>query len=176
MVELSPIALLESSHDRRTFDCGIEPLNIYLKQYALQNQKKGTVRNYVTCRGIRVAGYFSLPYGSAVQTDAPPALTKGLGKYPVPVMMLARLAVDLREKGQGLGKALLKNAVLVPCKRPKSRGSRPFSCKPRTTAPVSFMKSTDSAGRHTTRCTCFSRWIRCANERPSWRGHPAERE
>jgi len=112
MAEFSPIALLESVHDRSQFDCGTLPLNVYLKRYALQNQKKGIVRNYVVCRGVRVVGYYSLAYGSVAQTDAPPALTKGIGKYPVPVMILARLAVDLREKGQGLGNALLKNAVL----------------------------------------------------------------
>jgi GNAT superfamily N-acetyltransferase len=112
MAEYSPIALLESVHDRGQFDCGIDPLNVYLKQYALQNQKKGIVRNYVTCRGVRIVGYYSLAFGSAAQTDARPALTKGIGKYPVPLMLLARLAVDLAEKGQGLGKALLKNAVL----------------------------------------------------------------
>src|SRR5712692_3341244 len=111
MAEYSPIALLQSGHDRSQFDCGIEPLNIYLKQYALQNQKKGIVRNYVTCRDLRVVGYYSLAYGAVAQSDAPPVLTKGIGRYPIPVMILARLAVDLREKGQGLGKALLKNAV-----------------------------------------------------------------
>jgi predicted N-acetyltransferase YhbS len=46
------------------------------------------------------------------QADAPPTLTKGIGKYPIPVMILARLAVDVRVKGQGLGKALLKDAIL----------------------------------------------------------------
>ncbi len=112
MSEFSPVVLLESGHDRTQFDCGALPLNVYLKQYALQNQKKGIVRNYVTCRGTRVAGYYSLAYGSVAQADAPPALTKGIGKYPIPVMILARLAVDVREKGQGLGKALLKDAIL----------------------------------------------------------------
>lgn len=112
MSELSPVVLLESGHDRTLFDCGVEPLNVYLKQYAWQNQKKGIIRNYVTCRGARVVGYYSLAYGSVAQTDAPPALTKGLGRYPIPVMILARLAVDVREKGQGLGKALLKDAIL----------------------------------------------------------------
>jgi GNAT superfamily N-acetyltransferase len=112
MSEFSPVVLLESSHDRASFDCGVEPLNVYLKQYALQNQKKGIVRNYVTCRGMRVVGYYSLAYGSAAQADAPPALTKGIGKYPIPVMILARLAVDVRESGRGLGKALLKDAIL----------------------------------------------------------------
>ncbi len=112
MVEYGPITLLQSGHERGQFDCGSEPLNVYLKHYALQNQKKGIVRNYVSCRGMRVVGYYSLAYGSVAQTGAPPAITKGIGKYPVPLMVLARLAVDLSEKGQGLGKALLKNAVL----------------------------------------------------------------
>jgi GNAT superfamily N-acetyltransferase len=112
MGEFSPVALLESSQDRTAFDCGIEPLNVYLKQYALQNQRKGIVRNYVTCRGTRVVGYYSLAYGSAAQADAPPGLIKGIGKYPIPLMILARLAVDVQERGQGLGKALLKDAIL----------------------------------------------------------------
>jgi len=112
MNEYSSVTLLESGHDRSQFDCGVEPLNIYLKQYALQNQKKGIVRNYVTCWAKQIVAYYSLAYGSVAQTDAPPAITKGIGKYPVPVMILARLAVDLRERGQGLGKALLKNAIL----------------------------------------------------------------
>jgi GNAT superfamily N-acetyltransferase len=112
MVDFGPVVLLASSHDRRAFDCGIESLNVYLKQYALQNQKKGIVRNYVVCRGPHIVGYYSLAYGSVAQTEAPPALTKGIGNYPVPKMILARLAVDLRQTGQNLGKALLKNAVL----------------------------------------------------------------
>src|SRR5215472_5105475 len=110
MSEISPVVLLESSHDRSLFDCGTLPLNVYLKQYAWQNQKKGMVRNYVTCRGTRVVGYYSLAYGSAAQANAPPTLTKGIGRYPIPLMILARLAVDVKEKGQGLGKALLKDA------------------------------------------------------------------
>jgi GNAT superfamily N-acetyltransferase len=112
MNEYSPVALLEPVHDRSQFDCGVEPLNVFLKQYALQNQKKGIVRNYVTGRDNRIVAYYSLAYGSVAQKDAPAAITKGIGKYPVPVMDLARLAVDLGEKGQGLGKALLKDAVL----------------------------------------------------------------
>lgn len=112
MPEFGPVVLLGASHDRSQFDCGVEPLNAYLKQYALQNQRKGIIRNYVTCCGTRVAGYYSLAYGSVAQVDAPPVLVKGIGRYAIPVMLLARLAVDLREKGRGLGKALLKDAVL----------------------------------------------------------------
>src|SRR5437667_12067177 len=102
MADYSPVALLESAHDRGHFDCGEAALNTYLKQYALQNQKKGIARNYVTCRGTRVVGYYSLSYGSAAQADAPPVLTKGIRKYPMPLMILARLAGDLRQKGERL--------------------------------------------------------------------------
>jgi GNAT superfamily N-acetyltransferase len=112
MGEFSPVALLEPRHDRSHFDCGVPPLNSYLKQFAMQNQKKGMVRNYVTCRASRVVGYYSLAYGSVTQTEVPPTLAKGIGKYPIPVMLLARLAVDLQEKGRGLGKALLKDAMM----------------------------------------------------------------
>lgn len=112
MTELSAVVALGSGHDRTQFDCGVAPLNVYLKQYALQNQKKGIVRNYVACRGMRVVGYYSLAYGSVATSDAPAALTKGIGKYPIPLMILARLAVDVGEKGRGLGKALLKDAIL----------------------------------------------------------------
>jgi len=112
MAEFGPVVLLDSTHDRSHFDCGVEPLNDYLRQYALQNQKKGIVRNYVTCRDKRVVGYYALAYGSAAQATAPPTIAKGIGKYPIPLMILARLAVDLQEKGQGLGRALLKDAVL----------------------------------------------------------------
>src|SRR3954465_797647 len=112
MSEPAPVVLLDASHDRGPFDCGVEALNAYLKQFALQNQKKGIVRNYVSCRGMRIAGYYSLAYGSVTVAEAPPSVAKGIGKYPIPVMLLARLAVDIHEKGQGLGKALLKNVML----------------------------------------------------------------
>src|SRR5947209_20015870 len=102
MSEYRPLAVLDSTHDRASFDCAAEALNVYLKQYALQNQKKGIVRNYVTCRGARIVGYYSLAYGSVAQADAPPAVTKGIGRYPIPIMILARLAVDLHERGKGL--------------------------------------------------------------------------
>jgi GNAT superfamily N-acetyltransferase len=137
MTEYSPVALLEPGHDRSQFDCGVEPLNAYLKQYALQNQKKGIVRNYVTCRDNRIVAYYSLAYGSVAQADAPPTLIKGIGKYPVPVMVLARLAVDLGEKGQGLGKALLKDAVLRTLQAAEIAGLKAI-----------FVQAKDGAAKH----------------------------
>lgn len=108
------VAPLDGSHDRNLFDCGEPALNVYLRNYALQNQKKGIVRNYVTTRAADniVVAYYSLVFATIEQKRLPSKLVKGLGKYDIPVMLLARLAVDHREQGQGLGKALLKDAIL----------------------------------------------------------------
>jgi predicted N-acetyltransferase YhbS len=102
---------LESKHERGTFDCNIASLNDFLKKYALQNQKKGAAVTYVATRGKRVVGYYTLAYGAIAFEAATEDIKKGLGKYPIPVMLLARLAVDVSEKGTGLGKALLKDAL-----------------------------------------------------------------
>ena len=110
----SPLCPLDGGHDRARFDCGAPALNLYLRNYALQNQKRGIVRNYVVTRAADriVVAYYSLVYASLDQKPLPPKLVKGLGKYDIPIMLLARLAVDRREQGKGLGKALLKDAIL----------------------------------------------------------------
>jgi GNAT superfamily N-acetyltransferase len=111
----APLGPLDDGHDRTVFDCGVAALNLYLRNYALQNQKRGIVRNYVTThKDTRViVAYYSLVYASLDRTLLPAKLTKGLGKYDIPIMLLARLlAVDHREQGKGLGKALLKDAIL----------------------------------------------------------------
>jgi GNAT superfamily N-acetyltransferase len=112
--EFTAVAPLDAGHDRAPFDCGVPALNVYLRNYALQNQKKGIVRNYVTTHPDNkiVVAYYSLVYAAIDQKRIPAKLVKGLGKYDIPVMLLARLAVDHREQGKGLGKALLKDAIL----------------------------------------------------------------
>lgn len=104
--------LLEKNHERGAFDCGVPALNEYLKQYALQNQKKNAARTYVATRGKRVVGYYTLAYGSVACDEAPDQVKAGLARHPIPVILLARLAVDQTEKGQGLGAGLLKDALL----------------------------------------------------------------
>lgn len=110
----SPLVPLDGGHDRTLFDCGVAALNLYLRNYALQNQKRGIVRNYVTThvQSKVIVGYYSLVYASIGQKLFPPKLLKGLGGYDIPIMLLARLAVDRSEQGKGLGKAMLKDAVL----------------------------------------------------------------
>jgi GNAT superfamily N-acetyltransferase len=112
--EFTSIGPLDGGHDRTVFDCGVSELNLYLRNYALQNQKKGIVRNYVTTpSGSKaVVAFYSLVYAAISQKLLPGRVVKGLGKYDILVMLLARLAVDNREQGKGLGKALLKDAIL----------------------------------------------------------------
>jgi GNAT superfamily N-acetyltransferase len=59
-----------------------------------------------------VIGYYTFAAGSVRREDTPPRVAKGLGHYPVPIILLARLAVDRSEQGKGLGMALLKDALL----------------------------------------------------------------
>ena len=95
------------------FDCAVEILNRYLQKHAFQAQQGEGARTYVTFSkdGI-IAGYFTLAYGSVEHEKAPERVTKGLARHPIPVMLLARLAVDRRFKGQGLGKELMRDAML----------------------------------------------------------------
>jgi predicted N-acetyltransferase YhbS len=104
--------LLNKDHDRSLFNCGVEVLNTYLQRYALQNQERDASRTYVATRGGRIVGYYTLAYGSVSYEDAPSKIKKHMAKHPIPVILLARLAVDLTERGAGLGKGLLKDALL----------------------------------------------------------------
>jgi GNAT superfamily N-acetyltransferase len=80
----------------------------------VQNQKRGIVRNYVTTHAENkvIVAYYSLVYASLEQKLLPAKFVKGLRKYDIPIMLLARLAVDHREQGKGLGSALLRDAIL----------------------------------------------------------------
>ena len=109
---LGPIEKLLPTHEAESFDCGKEPLNGFLKRFALVNQRNGSSMTYVACRGRRVVGYYSLAVGSVMHEAAPGRVTKGLARHPVPVMLLTRLAVDRTEQGTGIGKGLLKDALM----------------------------------------------------------------
>ncbi len=107
-----PVRKLESTDSTASFDCGQPALNQFLQRYALLNQKANSAQTYVCCKGSRVAGFYSLAVGSVEPASAPVRITKGLARHPVPVMILARLAVDSSHQGTGLGAALLKDALL----------------------------------------------------------------
>lgn len=95
-----------------SFDCGHAALNQFLQRYALPSQKANSAQTYVCCQGQSVVGFYSLAVGSVQPAQAPPRVMKGLARHPVPVMILARLAVNMAHQRQGLGQALLKDALL----------------------------------------------------------------
>ncbi len=106
------IETLSSNHRREGFDCGVEALNRYLKQYATQQQKKKIGRVYVAVPPgeSRVPGYYTLANGSVSFESVPQG--RGLPhEYPIPVVLLARLAIDRTMQGQGLGAVLLFDAL-----------------------------------------------------------------
>ena len=106
------IEKLRRDHLVEDFDCGREELNRYLVRYAWQNQQAGAGQTYVGVVGKAIVGYHTLAVGHVTMENAPERLTKGLARHPVPIMLLARLATDRRWQGKGIGKALLRDAML----------------------------------------------------------------
>ncbi len=118
---------LRSNHLMEAFDCGKEELNRYLLRYAWQNQQAGAAQTYLGLVDDEVVGYHTLAVGQVNREDAPERLTKGLARHPIPVMLLARLAVDKRWHGRGVGKALLKDAMQRTLQAADIAGIRAFA-------------------------------------------------
>ena len=106
------IAKLDRGHATDAFDCGDASLNRFLGQHALQNQLANAAQTYVCVEGSRIIGYATLAVGAVSHGEAPERLRKGLARFPVPVMVLARLAVDRGWQGRGVGASLLKDMAL----------------------------------------------------------------
>ena len=107
-----PVRKLSATDLVDGFNCGQPALNQFLQRYALVNQKANSAQTYVCCQADVVVGFYSLAAGSVDPESAPPRVMQGLARHPVPVLILARLAVDQNHQGKGLGKALLKDALL----------------------------------------------------------------
>jgi GNAT superfamily N-acetyltransferase len=121
------IEKLDRRHSLEVFDCGSEPLNRFLIRYALQNQQAGASQSYVACSGENVVGYYTLVVGQVEYEDAPERLRKGLARHPVPIMLLARLAVAQKWQGCGLGKGMLKDAMMRTLRAAEIAGIRAFA-------------------------------------------------
>ncbi len=104
---------LDAAVDKGAFRCGQPQLDDYIRRYAVQDQRRGVARVFVATprqdEGY-LAGFFSLSAGSVNCADLPWDLARKLPRYPVPVALLGRLAVDQAFHGQGLGAILLSDA------------------------------------------------------------------
>lgn len=115
LIQLGPISRVEPldrTHDLSRFDCGPHSsLNLWLHRFAWANQQNDSSRTYVVHRSGRVVAYYSIAAGSVAWDQVTSRVAKGLARHPVPVILLARLAVDICEQGKGLGSAVLKDAL-----------------------------------------------------------------
>ncbi|MGB4117136.1 MAG: GNAT family N-acetyltransferase [Polaromonas sp.] len=93
------------------FDCGKPSLNDWLQKHALQAQGSGSARTFVVTDKASVLGYYSLVVGQVEPIEATERIRKGMGQYPIPTMLLTRLAVATSAQGQGIGMGLLQDAL-----------------------------------------------------------------
>ena len=107
------LAPLDAAHDRAAFDSDSAPLNRYLREQATQDVRRRVAACFVALAdGQRIAGYYTLASASLLLADLPASTSKKLPRYPtVPAVRMGRLAVDRAFKGQGLGGALLADAL-----------------------------------------------------------------
>jgi GNAT superfamily N-acetyltransferase len=107
------LAPLDATHDRTTFNSASEPLDRYLREHVTQDVRRRVAACFVAlAEGQRIAGYYTLASASLLLADLPANTGKKLPRYPtVPAVRMGRLAVDQGFKGQGLGGALLADAL-----------------------------------------------------------------
>jgi len=110
-VSLRRPELLAPRHKLEEFDCGKPVLNDWLVRHARQAQGVGSTKTFVATDEDQVLGYFSLTVGQIDTFDVPERMRKGMGHYPLPVVLLARLAVSTSAQGRGLGWGLLQDAI-----------------------------------------------------------------
>ncbi len=121
------IEKLQRGHGIDEFDCGREALNRFLARYAFQNQQAGASQTYIALAANAVVGYYTLVVGQVEYAAAPDRLTKGLARHPVPIMLLARLAIATSWQGRGLGAGLLKDAMQRTLQAADIAGIRAFA-------------------------------------------------
>ncbi|MGE3979384.1 MAG: GNAT family N-acetyltransferase [Nitrospira sp.] len=137
------IEKLRREHTVDAFDCGREELNRFLRQHALQNQQSGGAQTYVGVVDQIVIGYYALAVGSVEQEATPERVKKGLAKHAIPIMLLARLAVDRHWQQQGVGAALLKDATLRTLQAAEIAGIRALVVHAKDEAAKSFYQRFD---------------------------------
>ena len=110
-MNFTPPEPLTECHDLADFDCGTAALDDWLKRRALKNQLSDATRTFVICMNGRVVGYYALASGSISTQSVDGSFRRNMPD-PIPVVILARLAIDRACQGKGLGRALFRDAAL----------------------------------------------------------------
>ena len=146
MIHPRRIEKLQRGHELESFDCGREALNRFLIRYALQNQQAGASQTYLALSDAEVVGYYTLVVGQVEYADAPDRLKKGLAQHPVPIMLLARLAIVTGWQGKGLGSGLLKDAMMRTLQAADIAGIRAFAVHAKDQEAKAFYERFDFVG------------------------------
>lgn len=121
------IEKLRRDHPVDGFACGRKELDRFLIRYAFGNQQANAAQTYLGLHDAEVIGFYSLVVGEVAFGDAPGRLTKGLARHPVPIMLLARLAVSLAWQGRHVGSGLLRDAMQRTLQAADIGGIRAFA-------------------------------------------------
>ena len=147
MTRYAPAEPLTRDHDRASFDCGSEAQTNWLRRYALLAQQADTARVYIVRPHgeRRVAAYYALAAGSVEPDLGSARLTAGAGRHPVPVVILARLGVDLRDQRQGIGRELVRDAFLQTAAVAERIGARALLIHAETAEAAGYYRRLDPA-------------------------------
>ena len=137
------IEKLARHHVIEDFDCGQKALNRYLIRFALANQQANASQTYLGLADDVLIGFYTLVVGEVAFEDAPERLTKGLARHPVPIILLARLAVSQSWQGKGIGAGLLKDAMRRTMRAADIAGIRAFAVHAKDEAASAFYQHFD---------------------------------
>ncbi|MDX2055122.1 MAG: GNAT family N-acetyltransferase [Polyangiaceae bacterium] len=137
------IQKLARTHSVDTFDCGHAGLNRFLVRFALPNQQANASQTYVGLADNEIIGFYTLVVGQVAFEGAPARLSKGLAQHPVPVMLLARMAVSVDWQGKGIGAGLLKDAIRRTLQAADIAGIRAFVVHAKDDAARTFYEGFD---------------------------------
>src|SRR5258708_8937207 len=121
------IEKLRRDHRVEGFDCGKEPRTGFLIRFALQSQFSNSWQTYLALSEDEVVGFYTLAFGDVTYEDAPERLRKGVARHPIPLMILARLAVASAWAGKRIGSGLLKDALARTLAAAEIAGLRAFA-------------------------------------------------
>ena len=110
-MKIVPIGKINKK-DIESFDCGVDALNDFFKKYAIQNDKKNIGKTFVCSNEKEIVGFYTLSNAQIAFNELSGSLAKGLPRYPIPCIRIARLAVDKKYQNEGKGSFLLRDALL----------------------------------------------------------------
>ena len=122
-------------------------------RFAWPNQQANKAQTYLGPVGDAVVGYYTLAAGQVTREKAPERLTKGPARHPVPILLLARLAVSGKAQGQGIGKGLLRDTMQLTLQAADIAGIRAFAVRSKDEEAGASIRTLTSSLRLSTQCT-----------------------